>query len=385
MFGLTKFSTVDRGIAAVLAVALVCWAVGAHYTAQAAGLTVVTDTLSTSAPGVAANHTIQFTLPTTATTAEGVDANNDFIRLTFPAGFGGVASIVDADVDLEVNTNPDTLGSDWTASSTGQILELVSGGGRIAPDEVVEIEIGTNATDDGTGSNQITNNAATGSYELLIEIVDEATGDVVSSASTILVVVEQVTVTADVDPIFNFFVSGTSTGTVIDSETMTADTTDTEIPFGTLGAGTPGIAAQELRVVTNAVGGFAVTVFTDQQLTASNNADIDSFADGADTNTPTTWASPTGTIGSENTYGHWGLRSSDADLGTSFADNEYEFVPLFSDGPREVFDHNGPTDGFNSPIDAGYTQVMYKAEIMSFQEAADDYTATLTYVATPVF
>jgi hypothetical protein len=33
----------------------------------------------------------------------------------------------------------------------------------------------------------------------------------------------------------------------------------------------------------------------------------------------------------------------------------------------------------------GSTTVAYKVEITSLQEAAKDYTATLTYIATPVF
>jgi hypothetical protein len=384
MFVLTKFTAVDRGIAAVLAVALVCWAVGAHYTAQAAGLTTITDTLSTSQSGAAANHTIDFTLPTGSA---GIDAE-DVIRITFPAGFTGVASIADGDIDLELNTTDEAVGTDWTSSSTGQVLEITSVAGTVAADDTLTIEIGTNATFDAvTGVNQISNNAATGSYELLIEIVDEGT-TVQDSGSTTLAIIDQVTVTADVDPIFNFTVAGTSTGNTIDTEATTVTTTATEIPFGTLDAlGTPSVAAQELSVVTNAVAGFAVTVFTNQQLTASNNADIDSFSDGTNVSTPTAWASPTGTIGSEDTYGHWGMRTSDGtlDVGATFADGQYEHVPTFATGPREIFYHNGPTDGLNSPIDAGYTQVMYKAQIMSFQEAADDYTAILTYVATPVF
>lgn len=381
MFETKTFSTVDRGIAAVLAVAMVCWAVGAHYTAQAGGLTTITDVLSTSEPGVVANHTITFTLPDNTPDTTGIDTD-DVIQLTMPVGFT-VPALVDADVDVAINTTDDAMATDWDVSVLGQVISITSTGGTAAAGDEIEIEIGTNATNEVTGTNQITNHATAGSYELLIEVVDEGT-TLQDSNSTVLVMVEQVTVTADVDPIFNFFVTGTSTGTVLDTETMTATTTATTIPFGTLGAGTPGIGAQELRVVTNARSGFSVTVFTDQQLTASNGADINSFSDGTDVSTPTTWAAPTGTIGDNTTYGHWGLRSSDADIATAFADNEYEHVPLAAT-PREVFDHNAPTDGYNSPVDNGHTRVLYKAEIMSFQEAADDYTATLTYVATPTF
>jgi len=375
----TKISAVDRGIAAVLAVAMVCWAVGAHYTAQAAGLVDVSDTLSTSQPGVVSNHTIAFTLPT----GSNID-QDDEIRITMPTGFT-IPALVEDDIDVEADT-VDQDSTEWAVSVAGQVITITADAGDLASSsQVVVIEIGTNATNEATGSNQITNNAATGSYEVLIEVYDEGL-TLQDSNSTMIAIVDQVVVTADVDPIFNFVVSGVASSTGIDGDTTDVTTSTTTIPFGTLAPGTAKTAAQRLSVVTNAQGGFAVTVFTDQQLTATNGADIDSFDDGSDQATPLAWASPTGTIGNENTYGHWGVRSSDAtNLTLDFSTNDtYVALPLAA-SPLEVFTSLGVTDGLNSPIDEGYTDVMYKAEIMSFQEAADDYTATLTYVATPTF
>jgi hypothetical protein len=54
-----------------------------------------------------------------------------------------------------------------------------------------------------------------------------------------------------------------------------------------------------------------------------------------------------------------------------------------STSPVEVFKHNGPADGTTQDI--GKARVGYKVEISALQEAGSDYTATLTYVATPVF
>lgn len=375
----TKFSAVDRGIAAVLAVAMVCWAVGAHYTAQAAGLIDVSDTLSTSQPGVVSDHTLAFTMPT----GSAID-QDDEIRITMPAGFTIPALVAD-DFDVEVNaTDIDSTG--WTVGVASQVITVTAGAtfAAAAGDDLL-IEIGTNATNEATGSNQITNNAATGSYEVLIEIYDEGT-TLQDSNSTVIAIVDQVVVTADVDPIFDFFVSGVAAATALDGDTTDVTTSTTTIPFGTLSPGTDVTAAQRLSVVTNAQGGFAVTVFTNQQLTATNGSDIDSFADGGDQATPLAWASPTGTIGTEDEYGHWGIRSSDeTDLTLDFSTNDtYVALPLAA-SPLEVFTSLGVTDGTNSPLDEGFTDVMFKAEIMSFQEAADDYTATLTYVATPTF
>ena len=54
-----------------------------------------------------------------------------------------------------------------------------------------------------------------------------------------------------------------------------------------------------------------------------------------------------------------------------------------STSPVEVFKNNGPADGTTQNI--GTAKVGYKVEISPLQEAGSDYTATLTYVATPVF
>jgi hypothetical protein len=66
--------------------------------------------------------------------------------------------------------------------------------------------------------------------------------------------------------------------------------------------------------------------------------------------------------------------------GDEFGANEFIGV---STTPRAIFAHDGPADGITT--DVGSTTVAYKVEITALQEAADDYTATLTYIATPTF
>jgi hypothetical protein len=138
---------------------------------------------------------------------------------------------------------------------------------------------------------------------------------------------------------------------------------------------------QQLSVTTNSRNGFVVTVEQDQNLLSSNGADIDGFKDGAYTNTPTAWTSPTNVITNENTWGHWGLTSEDADL------NSDEFgSALFvaaSSTPRQIFSHSGPADGTTANM--GRTEVGYQIEITPLQEAGDDYNTILTYIATPTF
>jgi hypothetical protein len=51
--------------------------------------------------------------------------------------------------------------------------------------------------------------------------------------------------------------------------------------------------------------------------------------------------------------------------------------------PRAIYTHNGPVDG--TTTGEGTTRVGYQIEISNLQEAGQDYTNTLTYIATPTF
>jgi hypothetical protein len=89
-----------------------------------------------------------------------------------------------------------------------------------------------------------------------------------------------------------------------------------------------------------------------------------------------------------DTYGHFGITSEDSTLNPASPGGADRFgtqlyAGNFSTSTLEVFYHNGPADG--ATADIGETDVAYHIEIMSLQEAGTDYTATLTYVATPIF
>jgi hypothetical protein len=138
--------------------------------------------------------------------------------------------------------------------------------------------------------------------------------------------------------------------------------------------------AQDLAVSTNATQGFVVTVEQSQNLQTSTGADIDGFINGAYTNTPTAWTAPTAVLGNQDTWGHWGLTSEDDLNSTEFGTDLWVAA---STTPRQVFHHNGPADGVTA--NSGSTRVGYQVQISPLQEAGDDYTTTLTYIATPTF
>lgn len=367
----------QRGIATLLAIALVLWAVGAHMftQAEAANLTYVKDTLSDSAPGSASNHTIQFLSPT------GVGGTAT-ITVSFPTGFTATSTVLFSDVDFEINGSDEVIvngaptSGNWGFSWSGNNLRLVSASdeslGALA---TATIKIGTNA--DGPGENRIVNPTATTSHEISI------TAGTADSGQTRVAIIDNVLVTASVDTTLTFTVSGTSTGSGVNGTTTTETSTNTTIPFGTLAAGVIDTLAQDLTVATNARNGYVVTVEQDANLLSSTGADIDGFKNGEYTNDPEAWSAPTNLIGDEKTWGHWGLTTTDVSLlgaGIDFLSNEWVSA---STTPRAIMAHSGPSDGTTQNI--GRATIGYQIQISALQEAGDDYSTTLTYIATPTF
>lgn len=350
--------------------------------ADAADLTTISDTLSDSDLGIASNHTIVFTAPS------GI-ANGETFSITFPDEFNiSTSSVVATDIDVAVTGTGDLsvaatcAGSEAvSASVTSQALNLTfcSGdGGVVAVGGTTTIEVGTNATFGSTGANQFVNPAEAGSYQL------QATTSL-DSAYFRVAIIDDVVVTAAVDTVFTFQVFGLPAGIAVNgSGTLTGSSTSpTSLPFGVLSPGTPVTLAQNLRVTTNAVNGFSVTLNQDQDLTSSGGADINSFANGGASSTPAAWEAPAGYLDDDTTYGHMGITSEDESLTSDDFFGSDLWVGNFVGNPVEIFAATSSSDGSTEHI--GSTTVGFQAEIMAFQEAGTDYTANLTYVATPVF
>lgn len=368
-----------QGIATLLAIALVLWVTGTHMfmQAEAANLTYIKDTLSNSAPSETSNHTIQFLSPT------GVAANAT-ITVAFPTGFTGTSSVVFTDVDFEINGVDETIVSgapaagQWGFTWSGNTMQLLAGSAEsLAGGATATIKIGTNA--DGPGVNQIVNPAATTSYEFTVQAGASDAGQFR------VAIIDDVDVTANVDTTLVFTVYGTSTGSTVNgSPTTTAtNTTSVSLPFGTLAPNVSKTLGQDLTVQTNARNGYVVTVEQSQNLLSSTGADIDGFFDGTYLNTPGAWVAPTNSISDENTWGHWGLTSTDPSLlgaGTDFGSNQWVAA---STTPRAIMAHSGPADG--TTLGVGRATIGYQAQITALQEAGDDYSTTLTYIATPTF
>lgn len=375
-----------RYVAMVTMLALAAWTLGLPawlHTAQAANVSNFSDTISDSDLSVDAQHDILFV------TSNAMASGEDFRIYFDEAGSGfDFTGLVENDLVASstgfspVTTGNCGVGTDEIEMSVGANF---IGGSVCAGDTVPAGQIGIQV-----GSVNFINNPATAN-SYVISLQGFGATPITDSGDTRVAIIDDVTVTAAVDTIFTFSINAVDAGVAVnDDVTQTTGTsTATTVPFGTIAPGTPKLMAQELRVDTNAYNGFSVTVHSDITLTAGNGATIDEFIDGSGVASTTLWTSPGGTMGNDNEYGHWGITTDDNAVSgaapTQWGIGEAAYRGDFIANPVEVFYHNTPVESASAGMGMGSTTVAYKVEIMALQEAAKDYTATLTYIATPVF
>ncbi len=371
-----------QAVAMTVGIALFLWSTGLptiFLFAEAASITSASDTLSSSAPGVGSNHTIAFILPNGMLQGE-------TIELTFPTGGTEfvMGSVGEDDIDILVSSSSSSTAAVAGADTWGVV---VSGGAitfttptnsGVASGTPIVIRIGTHAVTSGTGVNQITNPTATTSHAIEID------GTMQDSGQVRIAILNEVNVFASVNTSLTFAVSGVASGQAVNgSPTTTASTTSsTALPFGTIPVGTSRTLAHDLTVATNATNGYTVTVEQTGDLQSTTGATIDGFIDGTYTVTPTAWQGPAGLIANPDSYGHWGLTSTD---GTTTRTAEFGADTWVSGSttPVVIMGHTGPADGSTSGI--GAARIGYQLQISALQEASDDYTTTLRYIATPTF
>jgi hypothetical protein len=319
---------------------------------QGAQLLSVRDTITDSKPGATASHTIVFVNPTAI-------PGGGRINVYLPTGFNWSGAS---------GTCPNGV---FATTSYGFQCQLTSA-------------IATSSTSTITANN-IVNPSTEGSYLITIETRATEGGTILDTGELRIAIVSGVTVTAHVPALLTFQVKGVPASTTVESGTTNVTSTTTTIDFGTVNAGIQYLTAQKLVVSTNANYGFTVKVWQNQNLTNAMGGDIDKFKDGVTSTSPQAWASPTATPGSENTYGHFGLRSDDSDVEKDYGTNLW--IGFYGDGPafqHEVLKSTRPTAGEGDSQGYGWDYVEYKLEISALQEAGD-YSNILTYVCTPTY
>jgi hypothetical protein len=368
-------------IAFLLILTILLWASGLPLTlshARAANVSQFSDTLSTSNIGTVAKNVIAFTTSTSTPSGGTIKFQLDPVGSAFDEFYSSATTTDITATGFTVVA--DASGCSGAASEAYPTASYNNGTDEhltftVCPSDT--IAAGAITITVGAVTKLWQNPAAAGSYRIVM------TGS--QTGETRVAVLQNVTLTAAVNTSFTFTVTGLATSTSINGENTTETSFATQLPFNILASGTPQVLGQQLQVTTNANNGFAVTVQENQPPTSGSGAIIYMFKDGATTSTPVPWTRPRAILDSNQTYGHFGITSDDADEGGGefVATTTTPYVGNILSAPRTVFTHFGPSDGLTQ--NKGLAKVAYKIEISDLQAAGNDYTNTITYVATPTF
>jgi len=214
-------------------------------------------------------------------------------------------------------------------------------------------------------------------------------GDIVVDADTAagkIAVVESVRVTATVDPTLSFIIDNTNVGSgaTICGNTLGAPataTTATSVAFGSLSLGAFNDLAPRLSCVTNADGGYIVTVYEIDPMTSINTGITipDTDCDGAcNTVTAAEWTTDTTNSG-------WGYSLQNINVGTSlfnYNNGGATFAgKAFADGAANAKQIMKNT---STPTTTERAYLCYRLTASTLQKAGS-YENQLIYTATTTF
>lgn len=366
-------------LSTVTVLSMVLGAVLGVQQAFAASLTNISDTLTTEVASTAADHTILFTTPT------GV-ANAETITLTFQSDFD-VSAVVAADVAISGSTfGAMTVAADCSATDeasvgvAGQVITLTlctGDGGLFVATETVTIAI-TNL--------HITNPTSAGSYTLTIggTMTDSGVGAISIVDSDV------VTISATVDPSITFDLD---TGAALAANTAATYS----VALGTLTSGsvtTSGVSSVNyigMDLDTNASGGAVITVASDNATglcSTSVTGDCIPYATTVAAGTAgfgicvgQITAATEGVLATSafSASGTLQTTTTAAEVSPSCTTTSHALGTALTNATQTIINTN------NNPVAGGRVEVLVKAGISGVTPAHNDYTNTLTFIATGTF
>ena len=329
---------------------------GMGFVADAASLASYADTISSSAPSAIASHKIEMLDTVSLNT-------NDYIEVVFAPEFLLSGNIADAICPLDTTASSPTTHAIRCTATAGVAVATTS------------ITIG-----------QVINPSLVGNYAVTTSVYLN-TGNLLEWSQTWVAINDSVTVGASVLPRLGFVILPLETDIVVNGATTTIPSATSSINFGNLNfsatttIASSSIAGQELQVTTNANYGFLVTVEQNQDMTSSNGAIIDPFANGTAQVTASDWVLPLADLNDSKTFGHLGITTDDDTIsGAAFGVNKWKGFSGTS--TMEVMRHTGPADGLTAG--KGLAKVAYQVQVSALQEAGE-YTNILTYICTPTY
>lgn len=217
-------------------------------------------------------------------------------------------------------------------------------------------------------------------YTIYLRQLDSSL-NVISNVKGKIAVVEAVRVTADIDPTLTFSIGvtnvgagGTPCGVVLGGNA--SQTTPDSVAYGSISLSTANDLAQQLNCVTNAKGGYVVTVYEEGPManiaSGSTIPNTDCDGNGCTTTIPAVWNSFVNS--------GWGYTMQNVNVGDSIFDYTGGYRPFgvgAANAQQIMRNHATP-----STNEQAY--VCYRLSAAPVQEAGS-YEAKLVYTATATF
>lgn len=208
-----------------------CALFAAGVSVQAGSLSVVSDLISTSAPGAGATHTIQFTL------AQAVPASGRIVITPDPDAFDILPSFDYTDVEFSVATsgpyvdqplasapNATQDGVAVTSGSSGAVTVTLNSTMGLSAGEKVRVTLAG-----GDPADYVENPSDTGSYRIQIE-TDDGSNIPIDTGTAMIAVVQQVGISNGVISIAPFRSNGLPSGSVAANNSTIEISLQTDIP-----------------------------------------------------------------------------------------------------------------------------------------------------------
>ncbi len=328
--------------------------------ARAGSLTALTTYPSTPKAGATSvSYSINFTTATTD--------NIKQVSLQFATQSGGTTKPANMSLSGSVLDSTSNLGAGWSLDTSGSSSGLVF----IRRASAGSISASTSATINLDG---ITNPLLRDCDVASVQLYENCYVGVTTYSDDGSTAVDSGNIAFEIteDPSLTMLVEGVASGQTHNGITTSTTSSNTSLPFGSIGGGQVKYVAHKLTITTNAPAGYTVSAKLESSIVGNYNSGVvhPFGAINATWTTPQSWSTPDGTTPNNNT-GWFGANTTDTRVTGWSGSTSGKFGPI-STVARTVARST-------TPDRAGTVVYVSYALGVNNLQPADVYTGTIVY------
>lgn len=328
--------------------------------ARAGSLTALTTYPSTSESGATSvSYSINFTTATTD--------NIKQVSMRFATQSGGTTKPANMSLAGAVLDSTSNLGAGWSLDTSNSSSGLIF----ITRASASSVAASTSATINLDG---ITNPQLRDCDSLSVQLHEDCYVGITTYSDDGSTTVDSGNIAFQIteDPVLTVRVEGVASGQTHNGITTSTTSTDTSLPFGSIGDGQVKYAAHKLTITTNAPAGYTITAKLESSIIGNYNSGVvhPFGATNATWTTPQSWTTPDGNTPNNNT-GWFGANTTDTRVSGWSGSTTGKFGPI-STVAR-------PVARSTAPDRAGTVVYVSYALGVNGLQPADVYTGAIVY------